>query len=158
MRYRRDRMGGSDKRFDIGDLRRGESRDVRFYFFTDPDYRREKVLVFLDVSDVSGRFTMSDTLAFEIGQSIPTDVPWAVTDLYDTRKAAETKLGEIEARIRQVSAKVDSVAAARPTPPSNAQRVQPPDPNKVYTVKTDKAPIRGPSSAPITIATFSDFQ
>ena len=52
----------------------------------------------------------------------------------------------------------DAVAAAKPQPPSQAKRIEAPDPDKVYTVKTDGAPLRGPSSAPITIAAFSDFQ
>ena len=32
------------------------------------------------------------------------------------------------------------------------------DPNRIYTVKLGDAPGKGPSTAPITIAEFSDFQ
>jgi hypothetical protein len=42
----------------------------------------------------------------------------------------------------------DAPAAAR----------QGPDPNKVYTVKTEGSPFKGPKNAPVTIAEFSDFQ
>jgi len=63
------------------------------------------------------------------------------------------RLTQIESRLAQISTKVDQVAARAPAP---AQRG--PDPSRVYTVRTDGAPVRGPSSAPITIAEFSDFQ
>lgn len=33
-----------------------------------------------------------------------------------------------------------------------------PDPNGVYTIKTDGSPFRGAAGAPVTIAEFSDFQ
>jgi hypothetical protein len=86
-------------------------------------------------------------------------VSWAswrdVGKLEDNLKA---KLGEIETRIKQVSDKVEAVAAAKPQPSPNVRRIQPPDPDKVYEVDIAKAPIRGPRDAPITIATFSDFQ
>jgi protein-disulfide isomerase len=63
------------------------------------------------------------------------------------------RLTQIESRLAQISTKVDQVAARAPAP---AQRG--PDPSRVYTVRTDGAPVRGPSSAPVTIAEFSDFQ
>ena len=62
------------------------------------------------------------------------------------------RLKKIETRISQLADKVDKL-------PAQAQRPRRgPDPNKVYQIKTAGAPAKGPSSAPITIAEFSDFQ
>jgi protein-disulfide isomerase len=86
-------------------------------------------------------------------------VSWASwRDVGKLEESLQTKLGEIETRIAQVSKKVDDVAAARPQLPPQAKRINAPDPSKVYNVKTDRSPIRGPKNAPITIAAFSDFQ
>jgi protein-disulfide isomerase len=86
-------------------------------------------------------------------------VSWASwRDVGKLEESLQTKLGEIEARVKSVSEKVDAVAAAKPQLPPQAKRLQPPDPNKVYAIKTDRAPVRGPGNAPITIAAFSDFQ
>jgi hypothetical protein len=66
------------------------------------------------------------------------------------QRGLNERLNQIETRLTQLSAKVD--AGARPA----AQRG--PDPNRVYTVKTDGAPYKGPKNAAVTIAEFSDFQ
>jgi len=63
------------------------------------------------------------------------------------------RLPQIENRLAQLSTKVDQVASRGP-----AGGNQGPDPNRIYTVKTVGMPMRGPSSAPVTIAEFSDFQ
>lgn len=60
------------------------------------------------------------------------------------------KLTRIETQMGQLSTKVDNVARG-----SGQKGV---DPNKVYTVKTEGSPFKGPSTAPVTIAEFSDFQ
>ena len=67
----------------------------------------------------------------------------------------EGKLRRLEDRIAKVSDKISSPAAqpAAAPPPRRG-----PDPNRVYQIKTAGAPIKGPASAPVTIAEFSDFQ
>ena len=62
------------------------------------------------------------------------------------------RLKKIETRISQLADEVDKL-------PAQAQRPRRrPDPNKVYRIKTAGSPARGPASAPVTIAEFSDFQ
>jgi outer membrane murein-binding lipoprotein Lpp len=78
-------------------------------------------------------------------------------NLFETRQQ-RTSLNErmslLESQVAALGTKVDAVAAkaAQPRPQ------QGPDPNKVYAVKTEGAPSRGPKAAPVTIALFSDFQ
>jgi len=61
-----------------------------------------------------------------------------------------TRLAQIETRVGQVADKVGQAPAARPA--------SGPDPKRVYTINTAAAPAKGPASAPVTIAEFSDFQ
>jgi len=46
----------------------------------------------------------------------------------------------------------------KPASPAATPRTTGPDPDKVYTVKTEGAPSIGTKGAPIMIAEFSDFQ
>ena len=71
-------------------------------------------------------------------------------DVAEIRKGLGDRLQQIETRMTQISAKLDQRAPA-PRPSG-------PDPNRVYTVKYDGAPSKGPAAAPVTIAEFSDFQ
>jgi hypothetical protein len=69
-------------------------------------------------------------------------------NLYETRRQRT----ELNDRMAQL------VTAVSTKPAAPAPRPTGPDPEKVYTVKTEGAPFKGPSGAPITIAEFSEFQ
>ena len=69
----------------------------------------------------------------------------------DLGKTLDTRLGQMDQRLGQMTTKLDTVASAAP-------RRSGPDPARVYTVKTETAPAKGPAGAPVTIAEFSDFQ
>ena len=66
-------------------------------------------------------------------------------------RVLDTRLDQIDTRLAQLSTKIEQ-AGTRPVERSG------PDPNRVYAIKTDGAPFKGPAAAPITIAEFSDFQ
>ncbi len=57
------------------------------------------------------------------------------------------RLDKLEARMNETGGRAPAVAPQRG-----------PDPNRVYTVRTQGAPVRGSAAAPVTIAEFSDFQ
>jgi len=64
----------------------------------------------------------------------------------EVQKSLGDRLGKVETRLADL-------ANARP-----AAARQGPDPDRVYTVKVDGAPMKGPAGAPVTIAELSDFQ
>jgi protein-disulfide isomerase len=61
------------------------------------------------------------------------------------------RLVDIDQKLAQLQTQVANAAKAKPAPQ------QGPDPNKVYTVRTD-GPTKGNPKAPIVIAEFSDYQ
>lgn len=71
----------------------------------------------------------------------------------------DRKLERVEDRIARVSERLADQPSAAAQP--QAQQTPPrrgPDPDRVYTIRTAGAPSKGPSTAPVTIAEFSDFQ
>jgi protein-disulfide isomerase len=68
-------------------------------------------------------------------------------------RGVNTRVAELDTKIADLQKKVDAAPKAAQQAPSRG-----PDPNKVYTVKSEGAPIKGNLSAPVTIAEFSDFQ
>ena len=64
----------------------------------------------------------------------------------DVRRSLDDRLDKMEARLGENS---------RPAP---AAARRGPDPERVYSIKTDGAPMKGPAAAPVTIAEISDFQ
>lgn len=61
------------------------------------------------------------------------------------------RMGKLETQMNQVASRMDRQ-------PAQAAPQRGPDPNRVYTIKTEGAPFRGKPGAPVTIAEFSDFQ
>lgn len=49
-------------------------------------------------------------------------------------------------------------AATAPQQPAGDTRRRGPDPGRRYTISTDGSPAKGPATAPVVIAEFSDFQ
>ena len=76
----------------------------------------------------------------------------AWTDVGKVKDDNARRFVELDQRIVGLQTQVANAAKAKPAPQ------QGPDPNKVYTVRTDGAPAHGNPSAPIVIAEFSDYQ
>jgi protein-disulfide isomerase len=77
-------------------------------------------------------------------------VAW--TDGKKTKDDTAKRLVDIDMKLAQLQTQVANVAKAKP-----AVQQQGPDPNRVYTVRTD-GPTKGNPKAPIIIAEFSDYQ
>jgi hypothetical protein len=75
-------------------------------------------------------------------------------ELDGIQESLSDRLGKIETQVAQLSDKVENIPAQAATPP----RRRGPDPTRVYQIKTAGAPAKGPASAAVTIAEFSDFQ
>jgi hypothetical protein len=88
------------------------------------------------------------TLAGVLLVTLISAVNWA--QLRRLERSLDQRLSQIDDRLTGLASRVETSGAG------TSRRG--PDPNRVYAVKTDGAPVRGPSTAPITIAEFSDFQ
>ena len=71
--------------------------------------------------------------------------PADMADVKAGQKAILARIGDLEKALQQVKAS----PSARPSSP---------DPNKIYSIPIDRAPVRGPRDAKVTIVTFSDFE
>jgi protein-disulfide isomerase len=77
-------------------------------------------------------------------------VAW--TDAKKIKDDTAKQLSDVNTKLVALQTQVANAAKARtPAQPG-------PDPNKVYTVKTDGSPTEGTATAPIVIAEFSDYQ
>src|SRR5207247_2272455 len=65
------------------------------------------------------------------------------------QNSLDTRLPQLENRLAQLSTKVDQVASRAPAGGNQGL-----DPSRIYTVKMEGAPVRGPKNAPVTIAEF----
>ena len=129
-----------------------------------PIFRQERLLIMskssrnqrgreahtVDSSLPSSRTTGLLTLVGVGALLVMSIVNWTAASKFQT--GMSERLTQLDNRISQVSTKVDSVAKAQQ--PQNRG----PDPNRIYTIKTDGAPAEGPSTAPVLIAEISDFQ
>lgn len=66
----------------------------------------------------------------------------------------DARFDQMDRRLVQVASKVELFALRPAAAPAGSG----PDPNRVYVVNTEGAPVAGPAVAAITIAEFSDFQ
>ena len=63
------------------------------------------------------------------------------------QRTVEARLTDMDDRLDQIGNRAAPAAAPRG-----------PDPSRVYTVKMDGAPVKGPVGAPVSVVEFSDFQ
>lgn len=77
-------------------------------------------------------------------------VAW--TDAKKVKDETLKRFVDMDTKVIQLQAQVANAAKAKPAPQ------QGPDPNKVYTVRTEGSPTKGNPKAPIIIAAFSEFQ
>lgn len=66
----------------------------------------------------------------------------------ELKQQIDSQLAGIDSKVQQLTAKLDQAS----------QRRGGPDPDRVYPIKTNGSPAKGPAAAPIVIAEFSDFQ
>jgi hypothetical protein len=96
-----------------------------------------------------------DRIAIAILFGLVVLITISALNLYETHR----QRNEFTDRMTQVLNAVNARLTANPANPNNPPPRPPgPDPDKVYTVRTQGAAARGPNGAPIKIAEFSDFQ
>ena len=85
----------------------------------------------------------------------------AVLGLALWNRASRTEK-QLSSRLASIENKLDgldkSIQAVRNQPQPQAQQRRGVDPNRVYTINTAGAPIKGPGGAAVTIVEVSDFQ
>ena len=89
------------------------------------------------------------TLAGVVAVLVISFANWRDVDRID--RGLNERLGKLETRLDEVATRIEKL-------PAQAAAQRGPDPNRVYTIQTASAPVRGPLGAPVTIAEFSDFQ
>jgi protein-disulfide isomerase len=75
----------------------------------------------------------------------------STSDIQELKKGQKDILARLEALDKSVQQVKTAQPAAAPARPQM-------DPNKVYTIPVGDTPVRGPKTAKVTIAEFSDFQ
>jgi outer membrane murein-binding lipoprotein Lpp len=73
----------------------------------------------------------------------------------EAEKALSSRLASLENKVDAVE---KSMQALRSQPQAQAQPRRGVDPDKVYTINTAGAPVKGPGGAAVTIVEVSDFQ
>jgi protein-disulfide isomerase len=74
--------------------------------------------------------------------------PEDMREIRDGQRELRTKLEEIQKKVDQI--------ASRPAAPAGGAAAA--DPNRVYNIPIGDSPVKGPATAKVTIAEFSDFQ
>jgi len=92
----------------------------------------------------------SDKIRLGILVGIAVLIAIAGMNLYETRQQRI----ELNDRMAQLATAINARPAGNPAP----ARPSGPDPDKIYTVKIEGAPIEGSKSAPVQIVEISDFQ
>jgi outer membrane murein-binding lipoprotein Lpp len=78
---------------------------------------------------------------------------WSLAEVRSIKADLGAKIAQLDTKVAALQTKVEAAARTAQQPPRRG-----PDPDKVYTVKTEGAPTKGSSNAVVTIAEFSDFQ
>ena len=95
----------------------------------------------------SPRLTAAAMLGGGAALVVLSSLTWS--EIRQIRVGLDGRLGQIDSQLEKMASRLEPAAPA-------ARRG--PDPSRVYSVKTDGAPVKGPAGAPVTIAEFSDFQ
>jgi len=69
-RYLQDVPGVKNTRFNLNSIDRGKDKDIDFYFFTNPDFKDEKVEITLAVNESWGKYGKEKLFQLSMGQNI----------------------------------------------------------------------------------------